>query len=71
MKPDTPPVLNDEQQEAVKAVVDHKGFGPFVLHGVTGSGKTEVYLHIMAEVLSRNPNAQILFLKIMLLLVNF
>lgn len=62
VKPDTPPVLNDEQQEAVKAVVDHKGFGPFVLHGVTGSGKTEVYLHIMAEVLSRNPNAQILFL---------
>ena len=59
---DIPPPLNQEQQAAVKAVVEHRGFGPFVLHGVTGSGKTEVYLHIMAEVLKRNSHAQILFL---------
>lgn len=62
VKADVPPVLNKEQQSAVEAVVEHCGFGPFVLHGVTGSGKTEVYLHIMAEVLRRNPLAQILFL---------
>lgn len=62
IKADVPPELNQEQRNAVDAVCAHEGFGPFVLHGVTGSGKTEVYLHIMAEVLRRNSNAQILFL---------
>lgn len=41
------PPLTDEQQAAADAVVDSiDGFGgeTFLLHGVTGSGKTEVYL---------------------------
>ena len=36
--------------------------GPFVLHGSTGSGKTEVYLRRAAEVLARDPAAQVLML---------
>ena len=41
------PVLNAEQQSAVETVRKHQGFGAFVLDGVTGSGKTEVYLHLI------------------------
>ena len=45
---DTPPVLNDEQQTAVDAIgeaLEKGGYKGFLLHGITGSGKTEVYLH--------------------------
>ena len=45
------PGLNDAQRDAVDAVRGHTGFGAFVLDGVTGSGKTEVYLHLMEDVL--------------------
>ncbi len=46
-------VLNEEQEGALKAVLDKKNmFQPFLLYGVTGSGKTEVYMHIIEEILS-------------------
>lgn len=40
-----PPCLNAEQQFAVDLFVRAQGFQPYLLYGVTGSGKTEVYLH--------------------------
>ncbi|WP_222565911.1 primosomal protein N' [Novilysobacter antarcticus] len=55
------PQLNDEQQVAVDAVLaarDH--FAPFLLNGVTGSGKTEVYLHAIADCLARGKQALVL-----------
>lgn len=58
----SPPTLNSEQSEAVNAVLSQSGFAPFLLFGVTGSGKTEVYLHLMAEVLRTDPDAQVLLL---------
>ncbi len=45
--------LTDEQQQAVDAVTQQTGYACFLLHGITGSGKTEVYVHLMHEMLQR------------------
>lgn len=59
----TPPVptLNPEQQSAVDALLAAgAGFAPFLLDGITGSGKTEVYLHAIADCLRRGRQALVL-----------
>jgi primosomal protein N' (replication factor Y) len=54
-------VLNADQQAAVDAVRESLGeFAAFLLEGVTGSGKTEVYLHIIDAVIARRRQALIL-----------
>ena len=55
IEPDEAFELNREQQKAVNLACEHldKGYHPFLLNGVTGSGKTEVYMHIVAEALKR------------------
>jgi len=42
--PSEPPVLNAAQTEALRALTAPDASGPFLLYGVTGSGKTEVFL---------------------------
>jgi primosomal protein N' (replication factor Y) len=56
------PLLNGEQQVAADAIGTAHGFAPTLLYGVTGSGKTEVYLQACAMVLAREEDAQILIL---------
>ncbi|WDZ95703.1 primosomal protein N' [Herbaspirillum sp. WKF16] len=59
------PPLNAAQQEAVDAISQAEGFTPLLLYGVTGSGKTEVYLQAAAGILRREAaaaGAQILVL---------
>ena len=51
--------LNDEQAVAL-AQFEQAPPGPALLHGVTGSGKTEVYLQAVARLLAREPQAQAL-----------
>lgn len=54
--------LNAEQVAAVEAVSGSEGFQPWLLFGITGSGKTEVYLSLIARALERDPEAQVLLL---------
>jgi primosomal protein N' (replication factor Y) len=56
------PALNPAQQQAADAIGQAGGFTPLLLYGVTGSGKTEVYLQACAQVLERDADAQILVL---------
>lgn len=56
------PLLNLEQQHAVNAIGRDQGFTSFLLHGVTGSGKTEVYLQAAEDILARSDQAQVLIL---------
>ena len=46
--------LTLEQQQAVDAVNAVQRFECFLLHGITGSGKTEVYVHLMHHIVQRN-----------------
>ncbi|MFC5570309.1 primosomal protein N' [Lysobacter yangpyeongensis] len=59
--PSAGPALNSEQQAAVDALLAARdGFAPVLLDGITGSGKTEVYLHAIADCLARGRQALVL-----------
>jgi primosomal protein N' (replication factor Y) len=54
------PALNAEQEAAVQAVASSQDYAPFLLYGVTGSGKTEVYLRLIAATLAKGKQALLL-----------
>ncbi len=56
------PDLNDEQAQVIQHIVqDSNAFKAWLLHGITGSGKTEVYMRLIQHFLTQK-NAQVLVL---------
>ena len=64
-----PPVLSIEQNaiaDAVKKDFDEGHPGKYLIHGITGSGKTEVYMSIIGDVIKRGRQAIVLIPEIAL-----
>lgn len=59
-------VLTPSQQKVVNSVLENQQNVPFLLFGVTGSGKTEVYMQIIEKVLKRGETAIMLVPEISL-----
>ena len=57
---DQPKSLTTAQSQAVATITQLDGFANVLLHGVTGSGKTEVYLQAIAPLLQRGKSALVL-----------
>ena len=60
-----PVILNEEQQQVVDEISSGKP-GNFLIHGVTGSGKTAVYIELIARVLAEGKQAILLIPEISL-----
>jgi primosomal protein N' (replication factor Y) len=58
--PDVPKILNSYQQQALDGINQIDGYARVLLHGVTGSGKTEVYLQAIAPILAQGKSAIVL-----------
>ena len=58
--------LTNDQKEAINKINDTASFKTYLLHGVTGSGKTEVYMHVIEEVLKNKKEALVLVPEISL-----
>lgn len=65
---DTPHSPTDAQRDAIATIISALGEGPstHLLHGVTGSGKTEVYLQVIAAARERGQGALLLVPEIAL-----
>ncbi len=61
-----PPPLTTEQKTVLEGLQAQQDFSVHLLHGVTGSGKTEVYLHLLEETLAKGRRGLVLVPEISL-----
>ena len=52
--------LNQEQSEIYEKILATQGFEAFLIYGITGSGKTEVYMHLIEQYVKNNGQVLIL-----------
>ena len=57
---DRPQELSVDQAKSLEVINAQQGYAQILLHGVTGSGKTEVYLQAIAPILERGKSALVL-----------
>lgn len=60
------PELTDEQKDALEKISGDEGHGIFLLHGVTGSGKTEIYMRLIQKAVAEGKGAVMLVPEISL-----
>jgi len=53
-------ILTKDQQQAFNTIQSQKGFNPYLLDGITGSGKTEVYIRLVKQLVNDNKQALVL-----------
>ncbi|MGV8980241.1 primosomal protein N' [Clostridium sp.] len=58
-------ILNEKQQQSVDFIMN-SGYKKFLIHGVTGSGKTEIYMNLVSYMLKENKQSIILIPEISL-----
>lgn len=66
LESDSKPNLTLEQKNAIDVIEKGDGFHSYLLHGVTGSGKTEVYMRLIEGVLKKGKSAILLVPEISL-----
>ena len=62
-------VLNEEQEDAYKKierVMEENRYEKFLIYGITGSGKTEIYLQLIEKAINQNKSAIVLVPEISL-----
>lgn len=60
------PTLTDEQTLATQAILNSEGFSAHLLYGITGSGKTEVYLEVLENLMAQGKRGLVLVPEISL-----
>ncbi len=66
LESDTPPKLTEEQSQVIEAIVRENKFKTHLIHGVTGSGKTEIYLRMIEKTIAEGKSVLVLVPEISL-----
>lgn len=61
-----PPTLTEEQRRTLENIPLDQGFAAHLIFGVTGSGKTEIYLHLLEKILAEGKGGLVLVPEISL-----